>query len=73
MLNLLGMKNCKVCEESKKKLVNNNIDFNFLDLMESDNIKLARRFNIKVAGKYLYNDELDNIISVDDYINNLKK
>lgn len=73
MLNLLGMKNCKVCEESKKKLSNNNVKFEFMDLTEGNNILLARRFNIKVAGKFLYDDQSDKVIPVDDYINSLKK
>jgi len=68
MIGLIGMSNCAICEQSKKLLDSNNIEYEFLNISNPDNLKIAQRFNIKVAGKYLYDPDKDKIILVDEYI-----
>lgn len=72
MLKLIGMNNCKVCKESKKILEDHNVKYEFANISEDESaMDLAKRFKIQVAGKFLYDDEKDDIISVSDYISSL--
>lgn len=69
MVSILGMKDCEVCEESKKMLDDHGIEYGFIDVSLPENLPLVRKFKIKVAGRFLYDDKNDTVISVPDYIN----
>lgn len=71
MLKLLGKENCPICDQSKKVLDENNVEYEFTNLMMPENLSIAKKFNIKVAGKYLYDTEKDSVIAVSDYIDQL--
>lgn len=69
MISLLGKENCPICDQSKKLLDDNNIEYNFIDLMMPENLSLVKKFNIKVAGKYIYDSDTDTVIEIHEYVN----
>lgn len=64
----MALPNCKVCEDSKKMLTDNNIEFELMYLNDKNNLEIAKRLGVKVAGQYLYDETTDSVISVSDYI-----
>ena len=72
MLHLIGMSNCAMCERSKKLLNDHNIEFKFRNIAEDDEaMEIAQKFNVKTAGKFLYDDEKNEVIEVTKYIDQL--
>lgn len=44
---VFGMVGCSGCDVVKRMLETNNVDFDYIDVMNPDNMALAQRYNIR--------------------------
>lgn len=68
VLYLLGMPGCSKCIESKRQLEDAGVVFDTKDLTKPENLEIAQRFGIKIAGVYVYDDESDTVQKVSAYL-----